>query len=89
MLPLWRLALPLGLSGLLLQWPWPAPAAPADTIALCRAWQGSHGLERILLGNALGAAHHLTKNERLRDSPPERPVALYRTTDLQQVCRGR
>lgn len=66
-----------------------APARAADTLALCRAWQGSHGTERILLGNALGAAHHLTKDVRLRESPPDQPVALYRSSDLQQVCRGR
>jgi gamma-glutamylcyclotransferase (GGCT)/AIG2-like uncharacterized protein YtfP len=68
----------------------PPPPAPAtDSLALCRAWLASHGPERVLLGNALGAAHYLTKDVRLRESEANQPVALYRSSDLQQLCRGR
>jgi gamma-glutamylcyclotransferase (GGCT)/AIG2-like uncharacterized protein YtfP len=67
----------------------PPPAPAADSLALCRAWLQSHGPERVLLGNALGAAHYLTKDVRLRESSAEEPVALYRSSDLQQLCRTR
>ena len=66
------------------------PSALAlDTLATCNAWRGSHGSARLLLGNSLGAAHYLTKQQRLQESPAEAPVALYSDSDLQRVCGGR
>jgi gamma-glutamylcyclotransferase (GGCT)/AIG2-like uncharacterized protein YtfP len=79
-------------------WRGPAPGAAAtlspsalafDTLATCNAWRGSHGSARLLLGNSLGAAHYLTKKQRLQDSPADAPVALYSDSDLQRVCGGR
>ena len=59
------------------------PSEPPDSATHCSA---SHGSARLLLGNSLGAAHYLTKKQRLQESPPEAPVALYSDSDLQRVC---
>ncbi|MCT0198346.1 hypothetical protein KQ313_01395 [Synechococcus sp. CS-1325] len=67
----------------------PAPSFALDTIASCNAWRNSHGTARILLGNSIGAAHILTKMERLQESPADAPVALFGEGDLQRACGGR
>ena len=67
----------------------PPAALALDTLATCNAWRGSHGSARLLLGNSLGAAHYLTKQHRLQESPAEAPVVLYSDSDLQRVCGGR
>jgi gamma-glutamylcyclotransferase (GGCT)/AIG2-like uncharacterized protein YtfP len=65
-----------------------APASlRADTgLAACNRWQRSQGVSRIELGNQIGAAHYLTKLQRLQQSPPQAPVALYAASDLQRAC---
>ena len=68
---------------------WAAPGPAADSLARCNAWQRSHGVERILLGNTIGAANSLTKRQKLLESPADAPIALYLDSDLQKVCRGR
>jgi hypothetical protein len=65
------------------------PSAGAATTAECRAWLTSQGEQRIRLGNQLGAAHYLTKNQRLQTSPDDAPVTLYRPSDLRRLCDGR
>ncbi len=67
----------------------PSPSLALDTLATCNAWRGSHGAARLVLGNSLGAAHYLTKQLRLQESPAEAPVELYSESDLQRVCGGR
>ncbi|MCT0207546.1 gamma-glutamylcyclotransferase [Synechococcus sp. CS-1332] len=67
----------------------PCPALALDTLASCNAWRGSRGTARILLGNSIGAAHYLTKMQRLQDSSADAPVALYSDSDLQRACGGR
>ncbi|MBW4529309.1 MAG: gamma-glutamylcyclotransferase [Aphanothece saxicola GSE-SYN-MK-01-06B] len=64
----------------------PPSVLALDTLATCHAWRRSHGSARVVLGNSLGAAHYLTKKQRLQESPPEAPVALYSDSDLQRVC---
>lgn len=64
---------------------WRGAAPTAD----CRAWLTSQGEQRIRLGNQLGGAHYLTKNQRLQTSPDEAPVSLYRPSDLRRLCDGR
>jgi len=54
----------------------PAPSPALDTLAACNEWRGSHGTPRILLANSIGAAHLLTKQHRLQESPADGPVAL-------------
>ena len=76
-------------GGALLAAALPPSALALDTLATCNAWRGSHGSARLLLGNSLGAAHYLTKQQRLQESPAEAPVALYSDSDLQRVCGGR
>ena len=76
-------------GGALLAAALPPSALAIDTLATCNAWRGSHGSARLLLGNSLGAAHYLTKQQRLQESPAEAPVALYSDSDLQRVCGGR
>ena len=66
----------------------PAPARADASLALCQRWRSSSGQERILLGNAIGAASYLTKVHKLAESPPEAPVDLYATSDLMRVCDG-
>ena len=68
----------------LLPWP-PVLAAPPG----CHAWLASRGEERIRLANSLGAAHYLTKNQRLQTSPDQAPVGLYRDSDLRRLCDDR
>jgi hypothetical protein len=58
-------------------------------LARCNAWQRSHGIERIVLANTIGAANYLTKRQKLLESPPDAPVPLYNESDLQRVCGGR
>ena len=60
-----------------------------DSLSRCNAWQRSHGVERILLGNAIGASNYLTKRQLQLESPPEAPIALYHESDLQRVCSTR
>ncbi len=80
------LAMVLGMGGAALLAAALSPSALAlDTLAICNAWRGSHGSARLLLGNSLGAAHYLTKKQRLQQSPPEAPVALYSDSDLQRL----
>jgi gamma-glutamylcyclotransferase (GGCT)/AIG2-like uncharacterized protein YtfP len=73
-------------GGALLAAALPPSALALDTLATCNAWRSSHGSARLLLGNSLGAAHYLTKQQRLQESPVEAPVALYSDSDLQRVC---
>jgi gamma-glutamylcyclotransferase (GGCT)/AIG2-like uncharacterized protein YtfP len=68
---------------------WPPASTGAATTAECRAWLTSQGEQRIRLGNQLGAAHYLTKNQRLQTSPDDAPVTLYRPSDLRRLCDGR
>jgi hypothetical protein len=63
-----------------------APGASAGDLATCNAWRSSRGTKRILLSNAIGAAHLLTKVRRFQESPPEAPMALYAESDLARVC---
>lgn len=58
------------------------------SLAQCRRWQNSNGLEQILLGNAIGAAAYLTKVQRFADSDPQHPQLLYSPSDLQRACDG-
>lgn len=67
-----------------------APAALAlDSTDSCQAWRRSGGTQRILLGNRIGAAHYLTKQQKFQQSPPDAPAALYSPNDLRRVCGGR
>ena len=68
---------------------WAAPGPAGDSLARCNAWQRSHGVERILLANTIGAANSLTKRQKLLESPADAPIALYLDSDLQRVCGGR
>jgi gamma-glutamylcyclotransferase (GGCT)/AIG2-like uncharacterized protein YtfP len=72
---------------LALAYPGRAEGAGFDTLGACRAWQSSHGVARIELGNSIGAAHVLTKRHPFQESPPEAPVDLYSPADLQRICR--
>lgn len=60
----------------------------AVDLSQCLRWQRSHGTERILLGNAIGAAAYLTKVRRLAESDPQHPELLYAPADLQRACDG-
>jgi len=66
----------------------PGPAQAEATLAQCQRWQRSGGLERIVLGNAIGAAAYLTKVERFAESDPQHPQPLYAPADLERACDG-
>ncbi|MFM7264554.1 MAG: gamma-glutamylcyclotransferase [Cyanobium sp.] len=86
----WRGAIALLVSASLLASSALAPRpATAASVGECRAWLSSHGAAQIRLGNQLGAAHYLTKNQRLQTSPDDAPVNLYRTSDLRRLCDSR
>ncbi len=53
----------------------------------CAQWQSARGVEKAALANQLGAAYHLTKNQRLAEARPDETRSLYRISDLQRLCR--
>ena len=67
----------------------PRPAWSFDTLGACQSWQNSRGLARIEVGNSIGAAHYLTKMQRLQESDPAAPVSLYSESDIARVCSER
>lgn len=67
---------------------WPQSVRAEASLAQCQRWQRSSGLERILLGNAIGAASYLTKVRRFAESDPEHPELLYAPADLERACDG-
>lgn len=60
-------------------WPWPAPSPPpsraGDLNRDCLRWASASGTARIELANQLGAEHLLTKNTRLAESDPSKPLS--------------
>lgn len=64
------------------------PVRAEASLAQCQRWQRSSGLERIQLGNAIGAAAYLTKQQRFAESDPQHPQLLYAPSDLQRACAG-
>ncbi len=77
-------------AGLLSAWPLASALAGGfDTLGACQAWRSSHGTIRIILANAIGEAHYLTKRHPFADSSPDRPVLLYDPGDIARVCGGR
>jgi gamma-glutamylcyclotransferase (GGCT)/AIG2-like uncharacterized protein YtfP len=85
---LWPRLMTLALLLLPLLWVSRA-AAELNTLAACRAWQRSSGDERIRRGNAIGAAHVLTKVRRHQESSEDEPIAHYSVNDLRRVCSTR
>ena len=63
-------------------------ARAEPSLTLCQRWQRSGGVERIQLGNAIGAAAYLTKVHPFATSDPQRPQLLYSPTDLRRACDG-
>ncbi|MFN9624122.1 MAG: gamma-glutamylcyclotransferase [Cyanobacteriota bacterium] len=63
-----------------------ARAGGFDTPGACQSWRGSHGLARLELSNAIGAANALTKRRAFAESTPEKPVMLYDPGDIARVC---
>ena len=66
----------------------PPPLRAGDLTQDCHRWASASGNARIAVANQLGADHLLTKNNRLAEPDPSRPVELYRFGDLQRLCRG-
>jgi hypothetical protein len=67
----------------------PARSVRAEaSLTQCQRWRRSSGPERIELGNAIGAAAYLTKQQRLAESDPQQPRLLYAPGDLQRACDG-
>ncbi len=62
------------------------PVRAEASLAQCQRWRRSSGPERIELGNAIGAAAYLTKQQRLAESDPQQPRLLYAPGDLQRTC---
>lgn len=64
------------------------PVRAELSLAQCQRWQRSSGLERIRLGNAIGAAAYLTKIRPFAETDPQQPQLLYAPSDLQRACAG-
>ena len=79
-----RAALVLGLGVALAR---PGAALPPGNLELCAHWRQAHGAEKATLANHLGAINGLTKNQRLAEAQPGDTRSLYRTADLQRLCR--
>jgi gamma-glutamylcyclotransferase (GGCT)/AIG2-like uncharacterized protein YtfP len=71
---------------LLMVLPLGARSGGFDTLGTCQAWRSSHGIARIELANAIGAAHYLTKRHPFQESSAQAPVDLYSPADIQRVC---
>ncbi|MFS6827512.1 hypothetical protein [Cyanobium sp. ATX-6F1] len=66
-----------------------ASAARADAnLQTCLRWRSSSGLEHIQLGNRLGEANLLTKNQKLDPGAPDGSRPLYRDSDIARLCRS-
>ena len=84
------LGLVLGLGlGLAVEFALAQPRAtlPSGNLELCALWRGARGAEKATLANRLGAANGLTKNQRLAEAQPGDTRSLYRSADLQRLCR--
>jgi hypothetical protein len=64
-----------------------ATLAPGN-LERCAEWRRAQGVEKVALANQLGAANHLTKNQRLAEAQPGATRSLYRTIDVQRLCRA-
>ena len=64
-----------------------ALARPGATLPPGNLEREAHGAEKATLANHLGAINHLTKNQRLAEAQPGDTRSLYRTADLQRLCR--
>lgn len=62
-------------------------ALPAGNLERCAQWRSARGAEKASLANQLGLANGLTKNKRLDEAQPGASRSLYRTNDLQRLCR--
>lgn len=62
-------------------------AGSAGNLERCAQWRMAQGVDKATLANQLGAANHLTKNQRLAEAQPGETRSLYRTSDLQRLCR--
>ena len=65
----------------------PGAALTPGNLELCALWRGAHGAEKATLANRLGATNGLTKNQGLAEAQPGDTRSLYRTADLQRLCR--
>jgi len=65
----------------------PGAALPPGNLELCARWREAHGAEKATLANHLGAINGLTKNQRFAAAQPGDTQSLYRTADLQRLCR--
>jgi hypothetical protein len=83
MLPM--IVMPL-LAGMVLAVPVRATGSPGN-LERCAQWRRAQGVEKAALANQLGAANQLTKNQRLAEAQPDETRSLYRTSDLQRLCR--
>lgn len=76
----------LVLAVLALAGPVLATVSPGN-LERCARWRSARGGEKAALANQLGAANHLTKNQRLAEAQPGENRSLYRISDLQRLCR--
>ena len=65
-----------------------ASSAQANLRQDCLAWASSSGAHQQELANRIGTDLLLTKNNRLEKLDPDHPQNLYRSQDIQRVCRG-
>ena len=66
-----------------------ATAARAmDTRRDCLSWANASGAAQAAIANRIGSEHLLTKAHKLAEAKPGASESLYRSSDIQRLCRS-
>ena len=62
-------------------------AVAADTRRDCQSWASASGSTKAAIANRIGSEHLLTKAHKLSEAKPGASESLYRSGDIQRLCR--
>jgi hypothetical protein len=62
-------------------------AVAADTRRDCQSWASASGSTKAAIANRIGSEHLLTKAHKLAEAKPGASESLYRSSDIQRLCR--
>ncbi len=62
-------------------------AGAADTRRDCQSWASASGSTKTAIANRIGSEHLLTKAHKLAEAKPGASESLYRSSDIQRLCR--
>ena len=63
-------------------------ARAMDTRCDCLSWASASGAAKAAIANRIGSEHLLTKAHKLAEAKPGASESLYRSSDIQRLCRG-